>query len=312
MELSHEEIADAMHDHYRELTRLEYSLVIVSLEASKALKHYTAIITKSINLMGSGQWYPWQEDRHLRMVWAVVKQTLYKTDHYIHHLHNDMSEMLTNWHENSNCTETCQLLLEEAEQYTTTRFIKNAKQVILRWKNSSPIIDEILSQERVQPVNYPLEVHCDDYTAMIKGYLEAMDAATDGMIEAMSIVRRAKTVYDLWDAETINMNTGAPYRNRQYVHDFLKLFNHAANKSYYRYMDAHHEILFCSETYSLGDGWADDPDGFAARLGRITKWQNESPAITIESATKNLRRYKEWYSELLNLVNEIAEENGFY
>lgn len=283
MELSHEEVADAMHDHYRELTRLEYSLVIVSLEASKALKRYTAIITKSIDLMGSGQWYPWQEDRHLRMVWAVVKQTLYKTDHYIHHLHNDMSEMLTNWHENSNCVETCQLLLEEAEQYATTRFIKNAKQVILRWKNSSPIIDEILSQERVQPVNYPLEVHCDDYTAMIKGYLEA-----------------------------INMNTGAPYRNRQYVHDFLKLFNHAANKSYYRYMDAHHEILFCSETYSLGDGWADDPDGFAARLGRITKWQNESPAITVESATKNLRRYKEWYSELLNLVKEIAEENGFY
>jgi hypothetical protein len=311
MELSHEEIADGMHDHYRELTRLEYSLVSVSLEASKALKRYTAIITKSIDLIGSGQWYPWQEDRHLRMVWAVVKQTLYKTDHYIHHLHNDMSEMLTNWHENSTCTETCQLLLEEAEQYATTRFIKNAKQVIRRWKNVSPIIDEILSQEHVQPVKYPLDVHCDEYTAMIKGYLEAMDAATDGMIEGMNIVRRTKTVYDLWDAETINMNNGKPYRNRQYVHDFLMLFNHAANYSYYRYMDAHREVLFCSETYSLGGGWADDPEGFAARLERITKWQNESPAITMETATKDLRRYKEWYADLLNLVNEIAENNGF-
>jgi hypothetical protein len=312
MELSHEEIADAMHDHYRELTRLEYSLVSVSLEASKALKHYTAIITKSINLMGSGQWYPWQEDRHLRMVWAVVKQTLYKTDHYIHHLHNDMSEMLTNWHENSNCVETCQLLLEEAEQYATTRFIKNAKQVIHRWKNVSPIIDEILSQERVQPAEYPLEVHCDDYITMIKGYLEAMDAATDGMIQAMNIVRRTKTVYDLWDAETINMSTGKPYRNRQYIHDFLKLFNYAANDSYHEYLNAHHEILFCSETYSLGGGWADNPEGFAGRLERITKWQNESPAITVESATKDLRRYKEWYPDMLNLVNEIAENNGFY
>ena len=311
MELSHEEIADAMHDHYRELTRLEYGLVVVNLEASKALKRYTAIITKSINLMGSGQWYPWQEDRHLRMVWAVVKQTLYKTGHYIHHLHNDMSEMLTNWHENSNCTETCQLLLEEAEQYATTRFIKNAKQVIRRWKNVSPIVDEILYQGRVQPVNYPLDVHYDEYTAMIKGYLEAMDAATDGMIEAMSIVRRTKTVYDLWDAETINMNAGAPYRNRQYVHDFLKLFNHAANDSYYRCMGAHHEVLFCSETYTLGGGWDDDPEGFAARLEHITKWQNESPAITVESATKDLRRYKECYADLLNLVNEIAENNGF-
>ena len=133
MKLPHDEIADAMHDHYRELTRLEYSLVIANIEASKALKRYTAIIADSIDFMWSGKWYPWQEDRHLRMVWTVVKQTLYKTDHYIHHLHNDMSEMLTNWHENSNCIETCQLLLEEAEEYATTRFIKNAKQVVQRW-----------------------------------------------------------------------------------------------------------------------------------------------------------------------------------
>ena len=311
MKLPHNEIADAMHDHYRELTRLERSLVIANIEASKALKRYTAIIADSISVMGSGQWYPWQEDRHLRMVWTAVKQTLYKTHHYIHHLHNDMSEMLTNWHENSNCIETCQLLLEEAEEYATTRFIKNAKQVVQRWKNVSPIIEEILSQEIVQPAEYPLEVHCEGYKAMLMGYLEAMDVATNGMIESMNIVRRAKTVYDLWDAETINMHTGKPYRNRQYIHNFLKLFNYAANDSYHEYLNAHHEILFCSETYSLGGGWADNPDGFAARLGRITEWQNESPAITMETVTKDLRRYKEWYADMLNLVNEIAENNGF-
>lgn len=312
MTLTNQEVADHMHDHYRELARLEYDLATVSIEASRALKRYTAIIAECINLMGSGQWYPWEEDRHLRMVWAVMKQTLYNTDHYIHHLHNDLSDMLTGWHDTSTTNlEARQALLNETERYMGGRFVKDVRHTVQRWRTAAPTIDKILAQERVQPANYPEGINCPEYTEILKCYAEAMSVATDSMWEAMRIVRRGKVMFDLWDAETINKNTEEPYRNRQYIHDFLKLFNHATNNAYHHYLCAHRELTFCSETYSRSSSWADSPQSLTHRLERIAQRQTADPAITIEDATTTLTRYTTRYTELLQLITETAEANGF-